>query len=344
MSVYSNNYEYDENFLEGCTPDNNVIPEYASLNEMAYHVIESSIADYNQMMMEFGIRELAYVEENHRELIYEASGEKNIVEKAIDSIKGLWEKVQSMFKKALATFEEKAQNFREKVMKKIDTKFLKKRVDNLKAGKEFGVTYQYSHLNLTTAYKGLFDKAKRDIMQNYNDALDSSEKEASEGLARKNDAVISTMMHNISNGNNDVKQFKNQLKNYIRGDKVAVKTDWVKKNYDSIISEVTQYPNTKRQLKDDYKALQKQFNDTIKDVKKANDGKRFEANTYTKTVKSLKDLRHINVLCEQATITCLNERESFYRSIMFKLIGTKPVKESYSESTTVDGIQSLFEW
>lgn len=342
-----------ENFLEGSQAVN-VIPGYAAMDEMAFHVIESCEADFNAMMMECGVLELAYVEENHCEMIYEdGNGNKikQLVDKAVNMFKEMWSKVQGLIQRALETFEKKAQEFREKVMKKIDTKFLKKRVDNLKADKIFGMSYNYKDIeNYCGTVIGKINKADTVVDQayalaaskakngetGYIDALDSALKKA-----------VDDCIHNVTNNKStNTAGIVKVLKDIIRGGGQTVQRNgaWVKENYDEIIKEVTDYPVTKRTLKKNYKDLQKGFNDAIKECKKANDGKMFEANAFTKAIKAYKDLRQIAVYAQQATISCLNEKQGFYRSVMFKLIGTKPVKESVSEASTMDGISSLFDW
>ena len=64
--VYGNTVE---NYLEGCTVQH-VIPGYASLDEMAFHVLESVESDYNTMMMSVGVLELAHLEESGSEVVY----------------------------------------------------------------------------------------------------------------------------------------------------------------------------------------------------------------------------------------------------------------------------------
>ena len=67
--------------------------------------------------------------------------------------------------------------------------------------------------------------------------------------------------------------------------------------------------------------------------------------------KHMKTLKQLMIACQQSVISCINEREAFYRSVIIKVIGTKPVKESsvwdddyFSESSTSDTISAMFEW
>lgn len=348
MAVYSTGITdtVTENYLEGSTPTN-VIPSYATLDEMAFHVIESSEADFNAMMMECGVIELAYVEENHQEMVYEAGKVKGLIDKAVNMFKKMWSNVQGLIQKALAAFDKKAQEFREKVMKKIDKNFLQKRVDNVKANKDFGKTYKYKNIeNYATQVDALILNADHDVQTLVATAKSKAKngEAVTDGLSNDLDKVVNGLIEKLHGNAKTKSVLVKFMKDDIRTEPDQVDGTWVKANYKTIIDEVTNYPKTKKTLKQNYKSTQKLFNEAIKSCKKENDGKMFEANVFTKAIKAYKDLRQISIYAQQAVISCLNERQGFYRMVLIKLIGTKPVKESVSEATTIDGISSLFEW
>ena len=339
-----------ENYLEGCTPKN-VIPAYASLDEMAFHVLESVERDYNAIMMSVGVSELAHLEATGAEIVYEAGNGKvkELVDKATKLFKDMWEKVQGLIKKATDAFEAKATEFRKKIMTKVDSKVLADRVKNLKADKSFGNTYDYKNINEYSAE--VIDKIKAvdsKVDKLYSEAVEGAKNGNVEKTNALDDAlkaevngVIKALCPSADSAKNIIKFMKDD----IRGGRKEVNGTWVKDNYKTIIEEVTNLPTTKKTLKKDYNELKKSYNDAIKACRKANDGKHFEANAYTKTIRAYKDLRQVTIYSQQAIIGCLNERYNFYRSVMFKLIGTKPVKEStVTESATVDRVSSLFEW
>lgn len=339
-----------ENYLEGCTVQH-VIPGYASLDEMAFHVLESVESDYNAMMMSVGVMELAHLEENGSEMVYEAEGGKvkQIVDKAVEMFKSMWSKVQGLIQTALEAFEKKAQEFREKVMKKLDSKVLDARVKGLKADRNFGTTYEYKNINeysssVIAKIQGS-DKKVEDLYTSAASASKNSNNELLNGLGDKLDAEVKSVIQSLCPNAQNASSIVKMMKDDIRGSRKDVNGDWVKSNYKTIIDEVRDYPVTKKTLKSNYKALQKTYNEAIKKCKKANTDKFFEANAYTKAIKAYKDLRQVTIYCQQAVISCLNERQGFYRSVIFKLIGSKPVKEAaVSESATMDKVDSLFNW
>ena len=353
MAVYTNTGVGGgnvEDFLEGSLALN-VIPGYAGINEMVFHVMESTEQDYNSIMMECGVRELMHLEETGTEMIYEEGKVKGLVDKAIGFFKQMWAKVQGLIQKALTFFETKAQEFRNKVMKKLDSKILKKRADNLKADKKFGMTYDYKDIEKysVTVCENI-SAAQAKVEKAYGSAV-SKAKDGDNGEANNLETVLDgyvkaciKQMYNTATSTSGLSKL---MKNEIRGKMLPVNGAWVKTNYDTIIKEVTDYPTVKRGLKSDYNELKKGFNEAIRDCKKANDGKMFEANAFTKAIKAYKELRQITVYAQQAVISCYNERQGFYRSVIFKLVGSKPAKEGekkVSESATIDAIGSLFEW
>ena len=147
---------------------------------------------------------------------------------------------------------------------------------------------------------------------------------------------------------NGTSGMKKILMDNIRGKTIQANGSWVKSNFYeglNIYKEVVEFPSIKAQLKKDYKELQKSFNEAIKKCKKADNSKMFEASAFTKAIKGYKTLRQVAVYSQQAIISCLNERYSFFRGVMFKLIGVKPAQDNKStnESTTFDTIGSLFD-
>lgn len=357
MAVYSNLGNETENYLEGCQPNMSVIPKYATLDEMAFHIIEASETDFNKMMVECGVEELYHLEESKTEMIYEEGKIAALKDKAVKFFKDLWEKVQRMFNNAIEWFQKKAKEFRNKFMEKLDKSFLKNRVSNIPADKAFGTTYDYQ--NITTFSSRVVDKIKTAdaAVDELCDEMESKQKneklsvESYDNEIQKivnkclNDVSIS-VTHQMSNTSGLTKIMKTK----IRGTSFQVTGSWVKSNFYSgvnIYKEVLEYPTTKIQLKKDYKELQKSFNEAIKKCKKTDNGKMFEATAFTKAIKGYKMLRQISVYSQQAVISCLNERYSFFRSVMFKLIGVKKASsdsKAVGESTTVDSISSLFDW
>jgi hypothetical protein len=353
MAVYNTNEPTiaTEDYLVGVQASN-VIPSYASFDEMAFHVAEASEADFNALMMECGVIELAYMEENHAEMVYESGKIKEITDKAVDTFKNMWSRVQEMFERALSTIQSKSQEFRKKVLSKVNKDFLQKRVDNLKPDKNFGTTFKLENIDKESdAMLGAIDDADKEI----SDASTAAFQRYKKGETGTDDLdatikasvkkCIGMLCHGYGSAS-DTSAIVKVVKGRLRGKTFAVNGAWVKANYKTILAEVTDFPTTKRKLKKDYNEVKKRFNKTIKDCKKANDGGMFEANAYTKTIAGYKQLRQINTYVEQAVISCLNERESFNRSVLIKLIGAKPAKgdkKAVGESTTVDGVQALFE-
>lgn len=76
--------------------------EESSIETAARIVAETNI-NYNRIMEACAIMELNFLEENGREFIYEADG-TGFFEKVKDFFRSIWNKIQSLFKKAITQF------------------------------------------------------------------------------------------------------------------------------------------------------------------------------------------------------------------------------------------------
>ncbi len=354
--VYGNNTASlveTEDFLANSTPIH-VIPSYASVNEMVYYVIESSEQDFNNFMMNIGISELNHLEESGTEMIYEDGSKKTIIDKAQELFQKMWGKVQGLIQKALDAIAKQADKIRKGVIDKLGKKFLAKRVDGLKADKDFGQTYEnyLSAYDISAASKGYIDKleAQDKVIDNAYQSITSNKKtddtESVASMESTCEKAIKAAISSIS-GKSDppsISSLASGIKENIRGTSKSCNGSWVKSNWSTIVTEAGSYSKTKAELKKDYNKLKKHFNEAIRKCRKANN-EHFKANAFTKAINAYKQIRQVATVTEQAVISCVNERHSFYRSIVLKVAGSKPVKEAYtSESSTVDAIDSLFNW
>ncbi len=345
-----------ENFLDGIKGVD-VTPGYAAFDEMAFFVVEAAEMDYNDLMMNIGVQELACLESNHCEVVYEAGGGKvkELVGKAVDMFKSMWERLKGMFDRALKTINDKSMEFRRKVMDKMDKSLLQKRVNGIKKDRNFGTTYEFvrdkkdlSAFANETIQK--LDAGETKITGLWTDAVsDAKAQDAASisGLDSKINAAVKETVGQVANGAEQIGSVVKIMKDNIRGSKCDVNGSWVSSNWGDIYKEATEFPKTKREIKAAYKKAESSFNDTIKNLKKGEDSKYFEAGAFTKALKGFKDLKHICVACSQATVSCLNERQAFYRTVIMRVIGSKPVREASvvgESATTMDKIDSLFNW
>lgn len=359
MAVYNNsNVSTVENFLEG-VKGVDIVPGYASFDEMAFFVIEAAESDYNDMMMQVGIQELACLESSGTEVVYEAgSGRvKELCDKAADMFKSMWEKLKGMFNKALDTINQKTMEFRRKVMDKLDSKMLQSRVKGLKADKKFGSSFDYigdgSPKDLSAYAKNTIGKitgADEKVQKLYTSASEKAKDENTTELNNLSDElnkVVKEVISDVAPGAQQISSIVKTMKDDIRGKRRDVNGSWVSSNFNSLYKEAKDFPETKRQIKGAYKEAETAFNKSIKACKDASSARFFEANAFTKAIKAYKDLKHICVACSQATVSCLNERQAFYRTVILRVAGSKAVKESaVSEgaASTSDNISSLFNW
>lgn len=369
MAVYGSNISTQvEDFLEGVEMSD-CISDHTPLNEMMYVVIEQTEEDFNKIMMECGVRELAYVEENHTEMVYEASGIKKLTDSVKKWFEDVWARIKKMINTALDNIAKKSAEFRSKILKNLNKDFLKKRLENVEATKNFGVTYNYEDIS---SKNEKFIKALNDAEDNivvFEKDVNTKVKNGETDLGdvdTKCKKYINDAIHLISvNGgiaagkSVDTMQdstfspsgAKKLLTNFLRGPQSTVNGTWVKSNFDTILKEVGEFPKTKRDLKSAYNKTKESINKSIKAIKSHDNSKMFEASVFTKIVKHMKTLKQLMIACQQSVISCINEREAFYRSVIIKVIGTKPVKESsvwdddyFSESSTSDTISAMFEW
>lgn len=364
MAVYGSNISTQVDFLEGVEMSD-CISDHTPLNEMMYVVIEQTEEDFNKIMMECGVRELAYVEENHTEMVYEASGIKKLTDSVKKWFEDVWAKIKKMINTALDNIAKKSAEFRSKILKNLNKDFLKKRLENVEKTRNFGTTYTYADISgknekIITA----LDEAEKLLIE-HEDDINKKVKDGSSDLGDSDkeckkiifDAVqraangFTTEFDSMKGTDFSASNAKKWLLRDLRGDNLTVNGEWVKSHFDEIIKEVGEFPKTKRELKSSYNKTKASINKSIKNIKSHDNSKFFEASVFTKIIKYVKQLKQLLVVCQQSVITCVNEREAFYRSVIIKVVGTKPVKESsvwdddyFSESSTSDTISAMFEW
>lgn len=365
MAVYGSNTSSQYiDFLEGVEMSNS-ISDYTPINEMMYVVIEQSEEDFNKIMMECGVRELAYVEENHTEMVYEAGNIKKLTDSVKKWFEDLWAKIKKMINTALDNIAKKSAEFRSKILKNLNKDFLKKRLENVEVTRNFGTTYKYQDIvKNNTKFIESLDNAESELVEieneinknvkngdtNFGDFENKCKNIISKSVESVIHSYTSTDVKNIRSTDFSSSNVKKLLLEYLRGQIINVNGAWVKSNFDEILKEVGEFPKTKRELKSAYTKTKDSINKSIKSIKSHDNSKMFEASVFTKIVKYVKQLKQLLVVCQQSVISCINEREAFYRSVIIKVIGTKPVKESawdndyFSESSTNDTISSLFNW
>lgn len=372
MAVYGSNISTQvEDFLEGVEMSD-CISDHTPLNEMMYVVIEQTEEDFNKIMMECGVRELTYVEENHTEMVYEASGIKKLTDSVKKWFEDVWAKIKKMINTALDNIAKKSTEFRSKILKNLNKDFLKKRLENVDKTKNFGTLYAYQDLaTANSRFIDSLDSAETKLIELEND-VNTKVKDGSTDLGdvesecKKIITFVAKDVGSVAGTGNDKKyvdyksmgstdfsasSVKKFILSSLRGTEFSVNGEWVKSHFDEIIKEVGEFPKTKRELKTAYNKTKASINKSIKNIKSHDNSKFFEASVFTKIIKYVKQLKQILIACQQSVITCVNEREAFYRSVIIKVIGTKPVKESsvwdddyFSESSTSDTISAMFEW
>lgn len=357
--IYGGNITVDtEDYLSECNPVN-VIPAYASINEMVYHVIESSEEDFNSIMMECGVIELNHLEETGMEMVYEEGKIGSLVEKVKGAFEEMWKKVQGMFQRAIEFFETQSKKFRDSVMKKINKAMVDSRINNIKKDKDYGSTYDYQNIKdyssklidkIGTAQTAIYSQytslsAKIKANEGDNVSVEKLDKDISEAI--KN--CVNSIAGGASNGNTS--GMVKTMKTDIRGKRINVSGQWVidhMKGENGILKEVETYPDTKKTLKENYNKLKKDFNETIKLCNKEKKENRSNAAAFTKVANGWKKLKQISVYCQQAVISCLNERYNFFRGIVIRVLAVRKGDDSKKttatgESTTFDTIGSLFD-
>lgn len=347
----------DTDFLEGCDITNEISP-FAPLNEMMYTVIENSESDFNAIMMRAGVRELAYVEENHMEMIYEDGKIKKLVDDVTGWFKKVWERIKEMINKALDAMTKKSVEFRKKILDKMNKDFLRKRLVNVASDKNFGTSYEYGDIGSKSAsFLSSIGNADIKIIRIGEEAQKKSKNGETDtsGIETDLKVAMQSCFSGIGVKQNGIEfsqaNYKKLLMSAMRGEPITVNGDKVKNNFNDWLDEVSSFPKTKRDLKKSYNEAKKSINEAIKKIHSYDTSKFFEASIFTKIVKYMKELRQITIVCEQCVISCVNEREAFYRSVIIKVIGTKPVKESadwdndyFSESSTNDTVAAMFNW
>ena len=131
--------------MDNVAVDTNVIPEYASVSESVYYVLESIEQDYSDMMQKFALAELGILARNNEEIVYEGSVLDSAKSKVTEFVTKSWAKTKAIFDKFLQDVKKNA----DKANAKIPTKKIKAKVFNTVgeiSDQEYAKSYPYTGL------------------------------------------------------------------------------------------------------------------------------------------------------------------------------------------------------
>lgn len=348
------------NYLENVSTIN-VIPSYASFNESMYYVIESIEKDYNNMLMDIGLNELAIIESGNIEAIHEA--EKNGFKKFIDGIvklfQTMWGKVRGLFDKCLNDIKSKVdENKKRKLGEKI--KKFSERINKLPDGKEFGKINDYAGFAKDDWSKfaidiEVFSKGCGSVLS-FSD-LDSAKKQLERYTSN-----FAQKMAGKSFADCSVKEVKEAVVNNLRGEEVSITKKYLSDNINEMLDYATNYNSTIKNIKSAYNKAKKSFDDTIKTIKgtKEDESNKAQYAIMKECLGSLKKNKEFMIAACQGLFSVAREKLSKESILLYKMLNAfekqakkeekKDKKEdkvensSEGSSTVQSEIAQLFDW
>lgn len=318
------------------------IPSYITVDESYLLLIESAELDFNNMMTNIAIGEFCTITNNN--LITESEGKiKGFINSVIDWIKARWEDIQRVFNKFMDKIRVKVDEFTSKVAKST-LKWIPKKIDALK-DKNFGTTYEYPDFeNLSTTGGPVFD-AVRSYSDNILKVLTSSDR--AEDIKKNLEQIDSSFRREFGIGaDSKDKAVKTVMEKIIRGNEVTINKEYIKKNYETIVSNCSEYTKVHRALKGTLNVAKKEFDKQIKEIKKK-ENENDEFSTKLGVVAPyIKKANHYTSTASATILSCTHAKMMKEMGIILRLATTfgKPKNESYvGESQSYQSeIGSLF--
>lgn len=330
-----------------------VVPEYASINEAVWYVLEDSEKTYNEMVQSIAIEELAVLENTGETISDEASGEK-AKSKIIVWLQKAWQAVKGFFEKAFKFVTEKVSSLRAK-MTKFDESKIKKYVhmlsNNDKNGNEriFGEYYEYTNLTKFTNGEGdvfvAIKKYESETQRLFNTFATSQKDDAvasaaSEIHSEMSDAKAELLKAIGLSGDGSEAGVQKAVKGIIRGEQVKMNLTFVRSHIDDMLNSCKDPKKIIKDTKKLYNDIKKAYDTSIKSVKAQK--KNVEPQAYSTYLPYLKFGKNITTAVAGATLSCAKDKIMSDMKVIMRIQAainktgiTKPTKEEDKDYDTI---------
>lgn len=332
---------------------NNVIPADATIKEGALYVIEHGEAEFNKIVKEIGLKELAYTESNGKVVTNEASV-KSIVDGIIQWLKDKWASLKNLFDRALKFVTGKITEFKSKISAKR-LEHAKKAALNLKDKdkdgntKVYGKTYQFTNLDkvvnmsngIWAAIRG-FEKDINNIVDGLkiSDDVEEAARIAQDGREKLEDArdiMYRDIAKEIGVSADDVASDSGMIsaiESWIKGEEVEVTKDYINKNIDDIFKSATDSNNSVKDIKKVYNSFKKDYNDSISYLNKQKVFHKLNSQVFSTYRSVLKSGKNTGTSLVGAILGALKAKISVDQKIIMKLTLTSAKEQPTNESAT----------
>ena len=344
----------------------NVIPANVSIAEGALYVIENSEMEFNNIVKNIGLSELAYTEANGAVITNEASV-KEVVENIIAWLKKKWESVRELFDRAIGILNKKVNEFKNSMQEKALGKMKEKAAkikDTDKDGKKkiYGKTREYVQLSnalhkggdLWEAIAKFNNDAHEILMGTYNIGnVNTSANVTGKMVTNQAERLISDLNDEVKklvgneNSTFSESSLMSSMMEYLRGKEIEVDKAYINEHIETMFRFTTDKDGIVKGLKMTYNNVKKQYNDDIATLKK--DKKNVESSTYLECAKAIKHCKNVGTSYIGALLSVTKEKLNTESRILMKL-SVATVKESTVEEGTIESssyqteLVSLFQW
>ena len=340
-------YVYENEDILRSAPTKKVFSDYCnSFTEAALYIAESVERDFNDMMFNIGVHELAVYESTGMQIVYEAEEKKSLINKAVELFQKIWSSIKGFFEDALQKITDMIKESNKKIAGKIDLSKINFK-DKDGNEKTFGKVHCFDN---DAASRGI-NRAKdaKEFMTKVSDEIDKCAND--DGTADK-DALAQTekelrdkLIKTVSGFDaEDVKSACKKIKEEALGKKVVVDEKFINDNF-KLMKNIVIEKSVIDKIKDGYKSARTEIDTAIKKAKELKAGKE---SVYPTKIRILKDISTASNSVRGAYIDIYKKMYSDYRGVLVRLcIETekakiKSNKESF-DASTVSGQLDLLE-
>lgn len=360
MSLFNFNETYNygstHDYIGIVESDKYAIPDdIHSFFEGSMYLAESVNSNYNIMMKSIAINEAMVLESTGSEIIYEGNALSALKDKVKKLFIAIWAKIKALFEKIYAWFEKKRKEFVKKLGNKVNEKLYK-----IDMNKSFGEV----HLdNLTKAidvdvesyYTGVLDELKAvyknadDVSKSMQGYKDNAKSEIDDKYTDNYIIAKLTLGYKFNKGTKDfdnVGEYIKALKEFLIGDPVEVKGDYIMRNFSDIKDTVVAGKGYKKTIKTTLKTCKDMVNNEINAITKdMTEESSFLVSSMISACKKL--ATDVTMLSSMKMDLCkMKYHESsklFYKAVFAKK--DKSLSESTMfESFQADMINDSFDW
>lgn len=259
---------------------NENIPSAVSLDEFGMYTINEIEEEYHNLNRSIGLEELALLEAKGEQTNYKDGEKKNkFFDKIIGFIHKVMDMIKGLYNKALTAIQGAISNFKKKISDSLVSK-MKKNIGKLKDKGSYGKTWEYSGyesvvsgtstmLTAVTKYQQTIAKKEDTAYQNYiklgDKATENTVKQFKEMFTQETKALASEIG---SKGDSiDAKDVKEAVLKQVRGKEIQMTKSWIVSNIEVMSKSATDFGYTAKQVKSQFDAVKKDFNDLEKKVK-----------------------------------------------------------------------------